>query len=279
VLEGSHLDGSPPPDLRLAFLRKGSADLIGKALGVPDDLAGAVDAIVGGIETGASVTADVLAVAGTDPEGIAQVRHIVGFGGLGLFGDVPRFTESRVVKLYKGILGTLFGDYGPFYTGLVLSSVRWFALRGLRRSQPMSVEIDGEELPPETWLAVIVANGDLGRDFPLGRDLDFASGSFRVVGLRYRGLRTAVDQLRACRCAAVLDDPVAHAALVREVGSFVARPAAPAGPADGPAAVAMVNVDGLRMLVRGEVRVSVSGSVRLVMGVRHRGEPASASLS
>jgi diacylglycerol kinase family enzyme len=35
VLEGAHAGGAVPPDLRLAFLRKGSADLIGKAMGMP----------------------------------------------------------------------------------------------------------------------------------------------------------------------------------------------------------------------------------------------------
>jgi hypothetical protein len=54
--------------------------------------------------------ADVLAIESAEPDGTTQRRHMVGFGGFGLFGDVPRFTESRFVKYYKGILRMLFGD-------------------------------------------------------------------------------------------------------------------------------------------------------------------------
>jgi len=39
---------------------------------------------------------------------------MIGFGGLGVFGDIPRFTESRVIKAYKGVLGQLFRRPRPF---------------------------------------------------------------------------------------------------------------------------------------------------------------------
>ncbi len=69
VLEGCHCDGSIPADLRLAFLRKGSADLIGKVLRIPDDLPLAVSAIVDGIEHDRRVGADVITVETVDPHG------------------------------------------------------------------------------------------------------------------------------------------------------------------------------------------------------------------
>ncbi len=45
VLEGCCSDQAPPTELRLAFLRKGSADLIGKVLNIPDELGPAVKII------------------------------------------------------------------------------------------------------------------------------------------------------------------------------------------------------------------------------------------
>jgi len=77
-------------DRQLAFLRKGSADLIGKRLGISNELAAAVEAIVEGIELDRCIDADVLAVEATTPDGRPERRHLVGFGGFEVFGAVPR---------------------------------------------------------------------------------------------------------------------------------------------------------------------------------------------
>ncbi|HSL66398.1 MAG TPA: diacylglycerol kinase family protein [Gaiellaceae bacterium] len=259
VLEGAHLDGAVPGDLRLAVLRKGSADLIGKVLGIPDTLPEAVAAILGGIESGDTVPADVLAVEATGPEDAPVTRHLLGFGGFGVFGEIPRFTESRLIKAYKGVLGQLFGDLGPFMTGFALATVSWNLARVRGRRPRLGLVLDGEELAPETWVSVILLNGDLGRDFRLGRGLDLASGTFRVIALPYRGPRETVRQAVACRTGAVLDDPARHGALVRTVRSLTVRPER----ADHEQ---LVNVDGLKLRARGPVHVSVGSRVALVPG-------------
>ena len=258
VLEGAHLGGTVPPDLRLAFLRKGSADLIGKTLSIPDQLPAAVEAILQGIEAGRCVQADILAVETTEPEGRVERRHLVGFGGMGVFGDVPRFTESRLIKAYKGVLGSLLGDLGPFFVGLVLAMGWWQLQRLLGRVSPMSLTLEDHQIPPEIWGAVLVLNGDLGAEFPLGRGLPLGSGSFRVIALHYRGVRQALRQIRAARRGTILDEPDSYGAIVRTVRRFTVRPTE--------AHRYMVNVDGGRMLTRGEVRVSVSGEVQLISG-------------
>ena len=258
VLEGAHLNGTVPADLRLAFLRKGSADLIGKVLGIPDQLPAAVEAIVEGIEADRRVQADILAVETTEPDGRVQRRHLVGFGGIGVFGEVPRFTESRLIKVYKGVLGSLLGDLGPFFVGLALATGWWQLQRLFGRVPPMSLTLDDHQVPPETWGAVLVLNGDLGAEFPLGRGLRLGSGSFRVIALRYRGLRQALRQIKAARRGTILDEPERYGAVVRTVRRLTVRPTE--------ARPYMVNVDGGRMLTRGEARISVSGQVWLISG-------------
>ena len=260
VLEGSHLDGTVPSDLHLAFLRKGSADLIGKVLGIPDQLPAAVEAIVEGIEADRRVQADILAVETTEPDGRVQRRHLVGFGGIGVFGEVPRFTESRLIKVYKGVLGSLLGDLGPFFVGLALATGLWQLRRLSGRVPPMSLTLDDHHIPPETWGAVLVLNGDLGAEFPLGRGLRLGSGSFRVIALRYRGLRQALRQIKAARRGTILDEPESYGAVVRTVRRLIVQPTE--------ASPYMVNVDGGRMLTRGEVHISVSGQVWLISGKR-----------
>ena len=263
VLEGCHRGKDIPADMRLAFLRKGSADLIGKVLHIPDDLPSAVSAIADGIERDRRLRADVVAVDIVGSHGAIQTRHLVGFGGLGIFGDVPRFTEARWVKYYKGIIGSIAGDYGPFYVGLALATAQWFWLRSRGRIAPLVLELDGEAVGPDRWTAVIVVGADLGPDFPLGRGVPFASGDFRVVALRDRGLRAAVRQLAAARSGAIFAAPARYDALVRDVSEMVVRSP---GPAVGPGRPFRVNIDGLSGCSYGPVRFVVSGAVELILG-------------
>lgn len=258
VLEGCLIDGSAPQDLRLAFLRKGSADLIGKVLAIPDTLDGAVDAIVEGIESDRCVPMDVLSVETEEPDGSVQHRHMVGFGGLGAFGEVPRISESRIIKYYKGLLGSLFGDLGPFAVALTLAAISWRVRRALGRISPTVVELDDEAIGPEIYPAIVIMNGDLGDDFPLGRGLALGSGTFRVVVLRYRGLVQALRQVAACRDASILSAPDRYDAIIRTVRHLTVRPLKPLP--------TMVNVDSLRLPTRGTVCVSISGTVQVIAG-------------
>ncbi len=275
VLEGCHLDAGLPEGMRLAFLRKGSADLIGKMLRIPDELGPAVSAIVDGLEHDRSVAADVIAVESSGPSGQPVVRHLIGFGGLGIFGAVPIFTEARWVKLYKGVLGTLFGDYGPFYVGLSLATAWWYVQRARGRVPELRLDMDGDIMAPRRWAAVIVVGGDLGQAFPLGRGSQFGNGVFRVVALADRGPLQALRQLAAARSGAILESPDQHAAIVRDVRVLTVRSVpSPAGrkPVAQPA-----NVDGLAMAAAECIRFRISGRIQLVSGpgvTRSQGPPA-----
>ena len=263
VLEGCHQAGTMPTDLKLAFLRKGSADLIGKVLRIPDELPAAASAVIDGIERDRRLPADVIAVETVGVHGERDTRHMVGFGGVGVFGAVPRFTEARWVKYYKGIIGSIAGDYGPFYVGLTLATIWWAWMRLRGRIAPLILELDGAAVGPDRWVAVIVVGADLGSDFPLGRGASFADGTFRVVALRDRGLRRALHQLAAARHGAILDEPERHDCLVRDTRTLVLRPRGSVRAVDQPL---LVNVDGLAQRSYGSVRFGVSGQVELIVG-------------
>jgi hypothetical protein len=248
-----------PSDLRLGFLRKGSADLVGKVLGIPDRLEAAVEAILAALETGNCVPADILTVEATEADGGVQRRKLVGFGGLGVFGEVPRFTESRFIKVYKGVLGSLLGDLGPFFVGLGLAMGRWQLQRVLGRVPEMSLILGEETTATATWGTVLVVNGDLGADLPLGRGLSLGSGSFRVIAMRYLGLPQALRQILAARRGTILSEPERYGCIIRTVGSLRVQPR--------DARPYAVNVDGGAMVARGEVSISVSGKIWLLSGI------------
>jgi diacylglycerol kinase family enzyme len=260
VVEGCHLAGRVPSDLRLGFLRKGSADLIGKALGIPDQLEAAVEAILKALETGRCVPADILTVESAGADGRVQRWKLVGFGGVGVLGEVPYFTESRFIKLYKGILGSLLGDLGPFFVGLGLAAGRWQLKRILGRVPEMSLTLGEETIAMATWATVFVVNGDLGADLPLGQGLSLGSGSFRVIAMRYLGLPQALRQILAARRGAILAEPERYGCITRTVDSLRVQP--------NDVRPYPVNVDGRTMVARGEVSISVSGKIWLLSGVK-----------
>lgn len=118
VVEGCHDANVALDDLRLGFLRKGSADLIGKVLKMPDDIEEAVHVFVRSIREDRFIPCDVIQASSAC--GTVKPRRFVGYGGAEIFGEIPYVTENRYMKYYKGILSQFFGDLGPFLLARIL---------------------------------------------------------------------------------------------------------------------------------------------------------------
>ena len=98
VLEGCCDSRVPMGEIRLGFLRKGSADLLGKVLGMPDEIESAVAVFSESIRAGHVMPCDVLEA--REPTGAAAPRHFVGYGGAEIFGRIPHFTENRLSLIH-----------------------------------------------------------------------------------------------------------------------------------------------------------------------------------
>jgi diacylglycerol kinase family enzyme len=190
VLEGSIIGKNFPVGLRLAFLRKGSADLIGKVLNIPDNLHAAAEIISKSIKQDHSMEADVIEVNINNKE-----YHFIGFGGVGIFGIVPYFTESRFKRYYKGILGQFFGDRGPFISGLILSTLKYYKDKFFRKIR-FIVDTGEKTFTAEQYSSIIIMNGDLGKDFPLAREMPLGSGYFKVILLKDFGFLNTCRQIK-----------------------------------------------------------------------------------
>ncbi|MCP4123144.1 MAG: hypothetical protein GY751_15430, partial [Bacteroidetes bacterium] len=127
VMEGCLDSGVPMDEIRLGFLRKGSADLIGKVLKMPDTIDDAISVFATSLKNDTYLNADLLLA--NCPRANDTGKHFIGYGGVGLFGRIPHFTENRYMKWYKGILSQFFGDLGPFTTGMILSLFEQFFRR------------------------------------------------------------------------------------------------------------------------------------------------------
>lgn len=195
VLEGSCSAGSLSEDLRLAFLRKGSADLIGKALNIPDELESAVKIICEGIKKDRVIVSDVLEIKANDIKGELKKFHMIGFGGVGVFGDIPYFTESRFIKYYKGLLGYFFGDRGPFLTGANLAMAKRYLDKIKGKRMKFKVVIDEDDLPFKDYISIIIMNGDLGKHFPIAKGIPLGSGDFQITLMEDKGLISAYKQM------------------------------------------------------------------------------------
>jgi diacylglycerol kinase family enzyme len=204
VLEGCIDSGVDLSSIRLGFLRKGSADLIGKVLGMPDEIDAAVRVFVEALREGRVVPCDIIQAT---TEGDSPPRHFVGYGGTEIFGRIPHYTENRLMKYYKGVLGQLLGDLGPFFAGALLSAVERSVRRLAGPARRWRITVDGREAPGGPLQAMILVNGDLGPDLPLARSAPLGSGRFHLFTIRDLGLTRLPGQFRRAWNASILEEP------------------------------------------------------------------------
>jgi len=203
VLEGCCDTDVPLGDVRLGFLRKGSADLLGKVLGMPDEIEAAVAVFAESIRSGYVLPCDVLSA--HSETGDVPPRHFVGYGGAEIFGRIPHFTENRFMKWYKGVLSQVFGDLGPFTTGMTLAMLEKTLKRPLGR-RSWRILLDGQEVATGRYQALIIVNGYLGPDMPYSDD-ELGSGRFHLFTLGDLGIRRLIGQARHARDGTIMNDP------------------------------------------------------------------------
>lgn len=204
VLEGCIDSGAELADVRLGFLRKGSADLIGKVLDMPDDIESAIQVFADSISADRYLAADILRAG--SPAGNEVPRHFIGYGGAELFGRIPYYTENRYTKYYKGILSQFFGDLGPFMTGMALSLMERLLKAPFRRKTHWRIVADGQQVAEDAYQAIILVNGYLGPDLPYS-DQPLGSGEFYCYGLRNLGASKLLPQIKHARNGSIMDDP------------------------------------------------------------------------
>jgi diacylglycerol kinase family enzyme len=255
VLEGCIDSGVPLCEIVLGFLRKGSADLIGKTLDMPDEIEEAITVFTESLAAERTLPCDVIAaIGGGESEG---PRHFVGYGGAGIFGRVPHYTENRFIKYYKGVLSQLFGDMGPFFVGASLSVIET-SLKGLVRRKPeWKIEVDGVERSPTRYQAMIIVNGDLGKDLPFARDVPLGSGDFHMFALRDIGLRRLPGQFKHAWDASIMNDPQRWGFEPYRVDESLKL--SPSGGGSFP-----LNVDGSTLLCTGSARFRIVDRINLI---------------
>jgi diacylglycerol kinase family enzyme len=205
VLEGCIESNVGLRNITLGFLRKGSADLIGKTLGMPDDIERAIEVFVVSLAEKRIVKCDVIrAVSG---EKGVRPRHFVGYGGAEIFGRIPHYTENRFIKYYKGILGQLFGDLGPFFVGALLSILEKAVKRMGRKNTSWSITLDGKVVSQGYYQALIIVNGDLGSDLPFAKSVPLGSGDFYLFAIRDLGLLSLLRQFKHAWDSSITDQP------------------------------------------------------------------------
>lgn len=191
VVEGCHDAGVSLDSLRLGFLRKGSADLIGKVLGMPDDIEEAIQVFVDSIRGNRFLPCDVIQASSAC--GMVTPRRFVGYGGAEIFGEIPYITENRCMKYYKGILSQLFGDLGPFFVGTCLTILK----RCFRfHKRQWEILVDGQSVAVGNYQSLIIVNGDLGPNLPFAKDVPLGGGDFYLFTIRDLGWYRLAGQLK-----------------------------------------------------------------------------------
>ncbi len=205
ALEGCCDSGINLEKIMLGFLRKGSADLIGKTLGMPDDIEEAIQVFVNSINANKTIKCDIILA--ESEQNLDPPRHFVGYGGAEIFGEIPSYTEHKFVKYYKGILGQLFGDLGPFFVGANLAAIGKFSKAIFKGKRKWHIYVDNQKVAENYYQALIIVNGYLGEDFPLARDVPLGSGDFYLFTLKDIGLLKLSGQFKHTWNASALENP------------------------------------------------------------------------
>ncbi len=205
VLEGCIDSEVDPQKINLGFLRKGSADLIGKTLGMPDEINDAIAVFSNAIRKQNTKPCDILCAKNGIDE--PKPRHFVGYGGAAIFGNIPLYTENRFIKYYKGILSQLFGDMGPFFVGASIAVVKEIIGSVFRKKKTWKVSVDGKQVAQGPYRSFIIVNGDLGKNLPLAKDVPLGSGDFHLFALRDIGILKIPGQFKQTWKATVQKDP------------------------------------------------------------------------
>ena len=205
VLEGCCDSGIDLNEITLGFLRKGSADLIGKTLGMPDNIDEAIKVFVDSINEDKKIKCDVILAESEFGKEIP--RHFVGYGGAEIFGEIPSYTENRFIKYYKGIFSQLFGDLGPFFIGASLACFGRISNTIFKDKKKWHIFVDDKKVSEKIYQALIIVNGDLGKDLPLARSVPLGSGDFYLFALKDLGFFKLPGQFKNTWNASVLKNP------------------------------------------------------------------------
>ena len=205
VVEGCFDAGVDLSEVKIGFLRKGSADLIGKVLKMPDEITEAIRVFVDAIRSNRTLPCDVLC-ARSEGEGTLP-RRFVGYGGAELFGEIPYFTENRFIKYYKGILSQLFGDLGPFFVGTNLAMIRRLFRYTFKKREYWKIAVDGDVVSEGNFQAMVIVNGDLGPNLPFSQGVPLGSGDFYLFTFKHIGQLKIIGQLKHAWDSSILDDP------------------------------------------------------------------------
>jgi diacylglycerol kinase family enzyme len=249
-------------EIRLGFLRKGSADLIGKILGMPDQIEQAAVVFADSIVRDLTLPCDILQASCPDSE--IPVQHFVGYGGAEIFGRIPHFTENRFMKWYKGILGQIFGDLGPFSTGMTLALGERICRGPFGRRRTWRIRIDGRQVAQGRYQALIIQNGYLGPELAFSSD-PLGSGHFQLIGLKDIGWARLPRQILQARRGTITKDPGRWG-----LESFQVRDSLEL--ATDPPHVFPANIDGTTLLCPGRLRVAIVGRIRLLAAASNSAE-------
>jgi len=242
-------------DLSLGFLRKGSADLIGKVLGMPDDIDDAIKVFADSIIAGATIKCDVILA--ESEKGESPPRHFVGYGGAEIFGEIPTYTENRFIKYYKGVLSQLFGDMGPFFVGACLASTSKTFRSMTTAANRWSIYHDDKLVAENKYQALIIVNGDLGKNLPLASGVPLGSGDFYLFGLRNLGLLKLPGQFKHAWKATIQNDPEKWGFETYQITNALKLEPTKSGTFN-------VNIDGSTMQCRQSVSFKITNQINLI---------------
>ncbi len=153
---------------------------------------------------------------------------------------------------------SLFGDMGPFFVGASFACLERTTKAPFTGKRKWQIHVDGTMATENTYQALILANGDLGKDMPLARDVPLGSGDFYLFGVRDLGLTKLLGQFKHTWDASVLDDPERWGFDIFRITKSLKL--IPSGKKDF-----HINIDGSTLMCRNNLQCRICDQIQLIV--------------
>ena len=103
-------------------------------------------------------------------------------------------------------MGQLFGDLGPFTTGMLLSLGEKILKSPFTKKTYWRIIADGKLIAEDFYQAIILVNGYLGPDLPFSNK-PLSSGEFYIFGLKNMGIINLLFQVKHAQRGSIIKNP------------------------------------------------------------------------
>jgi len=142
---------------------------------------------------------------------------------------------------------------GPFFVGASLASLSKLT----KSSCKWKIIVDGELVSESKYQAMIIVNGDLGKNLPLAKSVPLGSGDFYLFALKNKGIFKLPGQFKKTWDSSIVNEPEKWGFEKFRIGKSLELKPETEKPFK-------INIDGSTMLCKDSVKFKIIDQINLI---------------